>query len=140
MVSNSFNWAIILLVSFIGVAVFGFAGMAMDSDHLSQTCLAANVQSALPCPESGALAFLNFHLNALRSFSLAVLVALAAVSAWLVFSLFYEAVWSGGQDGGNSLAQRTVQLRHRDVPPSFLEKIISWFSLLENSPAVPITR
>lgn len=135
MISNSFNWTIILLVSFIGVAVFGFVGMAMDPDHLNQTCLAANVQGALPCPESGALAFLNFHLNAFRSFSLAVLVVLAAVSAWFVFSLFCEAVWSGNRGLGNNPAQRAAQLRRRDAPPSFLDKIINWFSLLENSPA-----
>lgn len=135
MIPNGFNWAIILLMSFIGVAVFGFVGMAMDPDHLNQTCLAANVQGALPCPESGALAFLNFHLNAFRSFSLAVLVALAVWTAGFVFSLFYETVWSKNRGLGNNPAQRVAQLRHWDAPPSFLDKIINWFSLLENSPA-----
>lgn len=134
MVANRFNWTIILLVSFVGVAVFGFAGMAMDPEHSHRTCLAANVQGALPCPESGALAFLNFHLNAFRSFSLAVLVV-------LIISII-AALWFYENGAGEPLAISGLggsthrQLRHWDAPPSFLDKIISWFSLLENSPAL----
>lgn len=85
--------SLLLIIGFLGIAIFGFMGMGIDG-HGHMDCIATAVQGKI-CPEAfGAVGFINFHFNAARFFStavfgslvlpaLAVLLALALVTSIL---------------------------------------------------------
>ena len=73
----------LLVISFFGLAVLGFAGMGMAGEHGRADCVATAVQGTF-CPEApGTVGFINFHANAARFFSTAVFGA--SVSAIFAF-------------------------------------------------------
>lgn len=68
--------SLVLLVGFVSIAVFGFAGMISDGDHAHKNCLAATAR-AVDCPvQSDKLLSLWFHLDAFKQFSRATFVGL----------------------------------------------------------------
>lgn len=65
--------AYLLIAGFLSVAIFGFSGMDMGG-HGHVNCLATAVHGGV-CPETfGTAGFIDFHFNAARFFSTAVLV------------------------------------------------------------------
>lgn len=105
--------SIFLIVSFLSVAVFGFLGMGMSShDHTG--CIATAVQGGA-CPEAlGAAGFINFHFNAARFFSTAVLV----VSVLAIFLVLASGVFMTSR-----LYELAVVLKYR--LPQFLTLHVS---------------
>mgnify|MGYP001587166866 FL=1 len=89
----------LLIISFFGLAVFGFANMAMVDGHGHADCIANAVQGTV-CPEApGTIGFINFHAGAIKFFSTAVFGAsvlaifamfLALALATFVFICLYE--------------------------------------------------
>ena len=61
---------LLVIVSFVGIAVFGVFSMGGHGDHGHNGCIATAVQGVQNCPEeNNTLSFLNFHLNTFKSFS-----------------------------------------------------------------------
>ena len=83
------SWlSILLIIGFLGIAIFGFMGMGTDG-HGHMDCIATAVQGKI-CPETfGVAGFINFHFNAARFFSTAVFgsLALTALAVFLSFAL-----------------------------------------------------
>ena len=83
----------LLVISFFGLAVLGFAGMAMAAGHGHSDCIATAVQGAV-CPEApGTAGFINFHAGAVRFFSTAVIGASALMFLLLLCALFSESIF-----------------------------------------------
>ncbi|OGY68027.1 MAG: hypothetical protein A3H63_01665 [Candidatus Harrisonbacteria bacterium RIFCSPLOWO2_02_FULL_45_10c] len=81
---------IILIFSFVGIAVFGFSAMNHGSGHTG--CIAATSR-LIDCPAnaSGILDFIAFHLNAFQNFSVAV-ISDNLLTAFLFFAAFLFAI------------------------------------------------
>ncbi|MBI2552753.1 hypothetical protein HYW17_05645 [Candidatus Uhrbacteria bacterium] len=70
------NIGIILLVSFIAIAVFGFIAMGGGSGHAHGGCIAATANGLPSCPGSGEnTESLLFHIQTFKSFSQALIGA-----------------------------------------------------------------
>jgi hypothetical protein len=68
-----FALLVLLIISFFGLAVLGFMGMAMAVGHGHSSCIATAIQGRA-CPEaSGTAGFINFHAGAVKFFSTAVI-------------------------------------------------------------------
>ncbi len=119
---------LVLLVSlsFIGMAVFGFAGMASDMEDGHASCIAIALKGN-NCPE-GQFAFSIFHIEALKTFSIAVFAAMVLFSAVGLFDLFSAVPIL--PDRLNSpldfIFEKNYSVRDR--------RIMRWFSLHEASP------
>lgn len=128
---------ILLVISFVSIAVFGFFGMnsTMGPGHKSD-CIAAVAQDA-DCPqETNSLDFAIFHVDAFRSFSLTTLTVNIATAFLLVLALFL---------GLGFLLRRIFYTPYLALsfsrftdssPPLPKQEFTSWLALLENSPAV----
>lgn len=57
-----------ILLSFVGLSVFGFLAIHQQSGKINLGCLAA-IFKRTDCPESNALFSANFHLGILKAFS-----------------------------------------------------------------------
>jgi len=129
---------IALFLSFLSVAVFGFLAINHGSDK-HNACIAA-IAGKMPClAEEGLLSLINFHLNALKSFSMAVF-DLAQISAFNVALIFLSLMFLG-----RLFVSRFIPVLSKFVSPGFeiskqpnLFKInfIRWLSLHENSPTL----
>lgn len=122
--------AIFIFLSFVGMAIFGFAGMTFDLGHGHASCIAVRANGTA-CPESGGIfAFSAFHLSAFKKFSTAVFAAIVLLFAFVMFrvlavsSVFPAPIFNLSALAFERLpAGRTIQLTH-------------WLSLHENSPAL----
>ncbi len=123
-----------LILSFVAIAVFGFAMMGPDDGHMG--CIAAMAQGTTGCP----LAFdmVTLHLNAFNMFSSAVfgqsiLYLVLALSAFLLLSL--SALFSNRfiplPLGGDLHAGYYFEPLHQ----TFSARLSHWLSLHENSPS-----
>lgn len=120
--------AFFIFLSFVGMAVFGFAGMISGEEHGQINCVAMIVNQTA-CPESGGIfAFFTFHASAFKKFSTAAFVTLVLISICLMVlalspdSVFKKPVFSAYDFISNS---------------SFFAKtddLLKWFSLHEASP------
>lgn len=127
--------ATIIIFSFIGIAVFGFLGIEFMNNH-HMGCIASTSQAGM-CPESGSpMDFVNFHLNALKNFSVAVLSSLSILAALLVSVLL---IVFAEQRRGALASEVTVPHPLRsvflDFHPPLCAQLTHWLSLHENSPA-----
>lgn len=119
----------LLLVGFIGIAVFGFLAMGHSADFKGK-CLASVVNRSI-CPVNMADA-VNFYLSAFKSFSLAVLsfglnlMALAAVFAAVLCFVIFSPLFNF-----NSFSfSKSVFAAPANIKRNFLR----WLSLHEQSP------
>ncbi|MBI2624366.1 hypothetical protein HYW67_02625 [Candidatus Parcubacteria bacterium] len=93
--------AILLVVGFISIAVFGFIAMGHGEGHNQYACVAAASQAA-PCPQDGPVAWALFHAAAYKGFSTAVIsvavlaMLLAAVIAIFAFAVLVNAAAARG--------------------------------------------
>ena len=130
-----FSLVPILLLSFVAIAVFGFAMMGPDDGHMG--CIAAMVQGATGCPK--AFDMVALHLNAFNMFSSAVFGqnVLSLVLALNIFLLLLLSALLGNYLiplplGGD------FRTGYRFEPPrsTFSIRLNHWFSLHENSPSL----
>lgn len=119
---------LLIFLSFIGMAVFGFAGMVFDLSHGHSSCIAIALKGN-ECPENP-FAFSVFHIEALKTFSIAVLAAMAVFLTIGLFNLF-SVIPVLPAKPSNSLSfifEKGFTDRDR--------RLIRWFSLHENSPSL----
>ncbi|OHA17831.1 MAG: hypothetical protein A2836_03190 [Candidatus Taylorbacteria bacterium RIFCSPHIGHO2_01_FULL_45_63] len=130
----------LLLISVIGVGVFGFASMNHTSSH-DTGCVTSVME--IPCPENS-IAMLAHHIQAYVSFFSVILATPFAFFTALFLALFlyaktlfYKQRAYQNFDYGSKV---TCPIRGLAVFP--LKEIIRWLSLFENSPSlhrIPIT-
>lgn len=120
----------LLIISFVGVAVFGFISMVFGDTHHGG-CIASNQLGAL-CPLNDALDFVVFHLSAFKYFSTAVLVAvLLILLSGMIFSILPRPL---DKDEDDDFAFSTQNGKFPIFSKS--QEITSWLSLHINSPAL----
>ena len=129
-----FYLVLTLLISFVAVAVFGFAMMGPDDGHMG--CIAAMAQGATACPSAFDMVML--HLNAFNMFSSAVFGQniLSLISAFNIFlSLLLFALF--GSHLTPLFISGDFRTRHCFEPPrsTFGIQLNHWLSLHENSPS-----
>ncbi len=123
--------AIVLVIGFLTLAVFGFAAMGHGEGHSRNVCVAAASQAA-PCPEEGSVAWAFFHVAAFKGFSTAlvsasVLAALLVLAALIVRAGSYV---SAIAPGGFAIAGAVA----RDALDSIVvsrRRITSWLAIFE---------
>ncbi len=124
-----------LLLSFVAIAVFGFAMMGPDNGHMG--CIAAMAQGTTGCP--GAFDMVLLHLNAFNMFSSAVfgqnvlsLVLAFNIFLSLLLSIFFDNNFVPLPLGGD------FRTRYRFEPPrsTFSIRLNRWLSFHENSPSL----
>lgn len=125
-----------ILVSFIGMAGFGFLAMSPQGDM--HGCIAA-LTRGIECPAGGDnVSSLAFHAGVIKGFSNATVNA-GLLAAFLLFAAFVLAFVS--YRSGESVAAPFVSAYSRCKQEArffaspFLQRIQRWFSLHENSPS-----
>ena len=124
----------LLIISFVGVAVFGFISMIFGVDH-NGGCIASNRLGAL-CPINNPLIFLVFHLGAFKYFSTAVFgTVLLLLLFGIVFSILPKPL--------NSDEEEDEFIFGRSFFESFCifkKQLNHWLSLHTNSPTFAVSR
>ena len=123
-----------LIISFLGVAVFGFVSMIFGNTH-NGGCIASNRLGAL-CPLNNIFNFVVFHLDAFKYFSTAVFAAASLLLlAGMVFSVFPRPL----NDNEDDDYVFSTQGRKFPILPK-IKEITRWLSLHINSPALAFSR
>ncbi len=116
--------SIVLLFGFVGVAVFGFLAMNHVGAEGHGGCLAAQARNT-ECPGSGDSDLGLFHINAFKSFSLAIVLAVLSLAVF--FSLSKEKLLV------------PIAFQGTNAPEVFeftsFRAFREWLTLLENSPS-----
>jgi len=123
---------ILLIISFVGVAVFGFVSMIFGDTH-NGGCIASNRLGAF-CPLNSVFDFVVFHIGAFKYFSTAIFVfsltLLLVALSFIIFSVLPRPL-------NNDEDEDFVFGVQRGKFPVFLKnkEIIRWLSLHIKSPA-----
>ena len=128
--------SLLLIMSFVGMSIFSFAIFDHDMNSSNNSCIASIIDGTV-CPMSITGMILH-HISALKTF----ITTVPSISNWLlllVFLLFIPV--SIFPFYKNLLFPRAKSLsqRLRDLTFNFLyskQKIVSWLSLFELSPAL----
>lgn len=134
MVNMRFYLVSALLISFVAVAVFGFAMMDPDNSHMG--CIAAMAQGTTSCP--GAFDMVLLHLNAFNMFSSAVFGqnVLSLIFALYIFFLLFFSAFLGGHLVSLPLSGDFRTRHYFELPrQTFGVRLNHWLSLHENSPS-----
>lgn len=122
----------VMLISFVGIAVFGFVFLASGMSEHSADCITSPIDGA-SCPVSIVGMTLQ-HISTIQNFSQALIPSTVLLLFVALFSLaisFYFLL--------KNLVYPSVRFsfQRRKDPAKFLsqQKIVSWLSLFENSPA-----
>lgn len=130
--------AILLALSFVGLAVFGF-WLTSQTGHLHSSCVVASIQGRSICPETaGLLGLVNFHIDALKTFSLAVLGSVAILALFFTFARIFlglKAPFAYFNDLSKTLIW-VGRWRFKSLMPLLKDQFNFWISLHEKSPAV----
>lgn len=137
MIKKMKRLTIFICLSFIGLAVFGFIGMNHGSGHGYNGCIAV-MAKGVSCPEeTNSLSFLNFHVNAFKSFSTAVFGG-NALAALLFLAGLGLLIGSRVAADIFSAPPRLIEYsRYKHFLESFSpprQKEFHWLALRENSP------
>ena len=134
--------ATILLIGFVGVALFGFAWMPHQmSGHSGSDCLASFVVGKSLCPDgNNSFSYSFYHFQAYEFFSNAIIISVGAVLAIIAFAFIPISVLKNFDPRSISRKQ-IIYLKKRlieitDSLHSNLKNFIRWLSLLENSPSL----
>ena len=134
--------ATILLIGFVGVAIFGFMWMPHQmSDHAGSDCIASLVVGKSLCPDgNNSFSYAFYHFQAYEFFSSAIIVSVAAVLAIIAFAFILTFALKNFDPRSISRKQ-IIYLKKRlieiaDSLHSNLKNFIRWLSLLENSPSL----
>ncbi len=132
----------ILLIGFIGIALFGFIGMPHQmSGHSGSGCLASFVVGKSLCPDgANSFSYAFYHIQAYQFFSnaltssVATILAIIASAFILIFALknFYTRPVLKNQNF--YLKKRIIEISN-SLHSSF-RNFIRWLSILENSPSL----
>ncbi|TSC89191.1 MAG: hypothetical protein G01um10143_572 [Parcubacteria group bacterium Gr01-1014_3] len=126
---------IVLSVIFIGTTMFGLFGMNHSSDHSGSPCIISVIQGIDCASTQDILSMLNLHSGILNSFlaptisgvvSIATIIFLAYFSFVFLRKVFYVPSFRLNNARFTDADQRSTSL---------FEKITSWLSFHENSPA-----
>src|SRR3989344_6177675 len=119
-----------LIISFIGVAVFGFISMVYGADH-GVGCVASRINGTGFCPQNGIMDFV-FHLDAFKFFSKAVFgVLLIIFLSGVIFSILPKPL-NGDEEDDYIISFNKIS-RPR---AKFKTQLSHWLSLHINSPAL----
>ena len=119
----------LLIISFVGVAVFGFVSMIYGDTHDSG-CIVSNRLGAF-CPLNSAFNFVVFHIDAFKYFSTAVFGAvLLILLVGMAFSVLPRPLNNDEDDD-------FIFSTGKKLFPTFskIRRIIRWLSLHINSPS-----
>jgi len=126
--------AIVLLISIITIAFFGFNLIRTHGKAPGGRCIISLISTApVPCPETNPIGFASYHLDAFNQLSLATPDAGVALLSLLFAVLLLQNITSLGRPA--TIAKRVTSIR--DEFPHFYDNgdVLSWFSLHENSPS-----
>ena len=134
--------ALILLIGFVGVAIFGFVWMPHQmSGHSGSDCIASLVVGKSLCPDgNNTFSYAFYHFQAYEFFSNAIIVSVAAVLALIAFAFILTSVLKNfdplfvSRNQIIYLKKRLIEIT--DSLCSNLKNFIRWLSLLENSPSL----
>lgn len=135
-------FTLLIIFSFIGIAVFGVFAMNHGVSH-DHGCLAA-IARAADCPDNGSIFdFISFHLNTFKVFSTAVLGEnFSSILLLVMFLLAVALDISAGKIF--AFPQTDSNLYQRNFYESFISlfksQVNCWLALHENSPALLIRR
>lgn len=126
-----------ILLGFISVAVFGFAGVSHGAlDAHDDGCIMATAKG-VECPQAKSAAdYLTFHLNAFKSFSTATFGETLAASLLTLF-LLALGLPAVALIGSTVPALSPAHIRHRWKTPFDFSKqraLLYWLALQEHSP------
>jgi hypothetical protein len=118
---------IVLILSFVGITVFGFLGMNAETMHAMARCLASLIHGAT-CPGFGnVLAAVNFHLDAVKGFVLVTLVfAVLAIAVAILTVISSAPVFFSS----NQSSLKSVSLNSSIAS----QRLGRWLALCEKSP------
>lgn len=130
--------ALLLLLCFIGLGVFGYTVMHSDMLHDRVSCIAA-IAVGTECVETGPFAIADFHASAFKIFTLAAMSGYDSIGVLLLLSSVFFITIAGfaisfllSLTPPVCLSPRAFRRQHSLAPS--LTKLIRWFSLHENSP------
>ncbi len=124
----------LLIISFVGVAVFGFVSMIFGVDH-NGGCIVSNRLGSL-CPTNNPIIFLVFHLGAFKYFSTAVFSAILLILlAGTIFSILPKPI-SGDEEDDEFIFDYSFSKSFY----TFKEQLNHWLSLHTNSPTFAFSR
>src|SRR3989344_4498172 len=130
---NVRTFALLVLVGFVAIGVFGFAGMSHDMSHGSG-CIASALNNTVVCPQD-ALSSALYHIAAYQSFSQATIISFS-LSA-LVLLILLAALFAVRKRPLPipSAPLRVLSKRRDDTPLPRQEEFLRRLSLFENSPS-----
>src|SRR3989338_8131201 len=118
-----------LIISFIGVAVFGFISMIYGADH-GVGWVASRINGTGFCPQNGIMDFV-FHLDAFKFFSKAVFgVLLIIFLSGIIFSILPKPLNSDDEEDDFIVALNKIS----GPRARFKAQLNRWLSLHINSP------
>ena len=134
--------ATILLIGFVGVAIFGFVWMPHQmSGHSGSDCIASLVVGKSLCPDGDStFSYAFYHFQAYEFFSSAIIVSVAAVLAIIAFAFILTFVLKNfdplfvSRNHITYIKKRLFEIT--DSLCSSYKNLIRWLSILENSPSV----
>lgn len=134
--------AIILLIGFMGMGLFGFIGMPHQmSGHSGSDCLASFVVGSSLCPDgNNSFSYAFYHIQAYQFFSNALISSFAAIFAVIALAFILTFVFREF-DARFVLRNQIFYLKKRlteiaDSLHSSFRNFIRWLSILENSPSI----
>lgn len=129
----------ILIISFVGIALFGIFSMHVDMQNHDGRCIAPSIQGT-DCPkQSNSLIYITFHLDAFRGLSTLALgnnffASLLAITMFLVgvglAFLFNNIVKK------KSSTKHYNYKKYRSFKSPAEKQLLNWLALHENSPAI----
>ncbi|MDO8536699.1 MAG: hypothetical protein Q7R94_00425 [bacterium] len=132
-------FTVVLMGSFLAIAVFGVFAMNHGGNH-DRGCIAAAAQGDADCPnQANPFAFLAFHFNTLKSFSTATIGPSLASVLLVAFALvFLSAVIPAFWKITPALLSLQIHSKRRQESFEFpfQRELIHWLALHENSPSV----
>ncbi|HCM43509.1 TPA: hypothetical protein DIS55_00980 [Candidatus Kaiserbacteria bacterium] len=126
-------FALLMLVGFVAVGVFGFAGMSHDMSHGSG-CIASTLNNSVVCPQD-ALSSALYHIAAYQSFSQATIISLSFSALALLILLAALFAVRKKILLIPSAPLCILSKRRDDIPLPRREKFLRRLSLFENSPS-----
>lgn len=135
---------LLVLISFIGLAVFSVAFMGAAQHHNSgfSACVGSLTQGVV-CPPDNSIETASFHLGAFKFFSNST-VSSSSLTAAIYLSLAFVLILAFASIYLFSLAPAIVSLvsfgkSFKTSFQPFKKKLNSWRSLHENSPSCTVT-
>ncbi|OGZ00371.1 MAG: hypothetical protein A2945_03415 [Candidatus Liptonbacteria bacterium RIFCSPLOWO2_01_FULL_52_25] len=127
--------SVLLLVGFIGLAVFGGFSMHAGMQDHGGSCVAATAQG-IDCPKNNSpLSYLAFHFDALKGFSTAVFGNFMTTLFLLALALMCAFRPLSGLRARSSFEYAAGGLRGERSSRAG-ERIRHWLALHENSPGI----